>query len=357
MALIRLHRFRGETSDDARKLACRTLGPETRIHAERTVKKKGLRGLFGASQIEVLASRQGVRKRRTKVDLYEARRRFMRRLSEVTDPVRNIFDGVNSLTRLYRHLVNVGVSEPLAEGLMHSVRRSLPPDRMREFALVKQQLRSLVLGAIRTSGGLEGGKGPGSLFFVGPTGVGKTTTIAKLAANLRIFHHRDIALVTTDTFRVGAYDQLKAYAEAIDVPLHVAQSGAELTEKVQKLSEDHLVLVDTAGASKAETVWIGLIGRCVKRLERCATYLLLDAGAHSTNQAQVLRRFSPLRIDNLILTKTDENIVHGQVLDILIYTGLPVAYVTTGQNVPGDIARADEEELADLILGKGFEDL
>jgi flagellar biosynthesis protein FlhF len=282
---------------------------------------------------------------------------LLSRLDDATDPVRRIFDGIQALTVLFDHLRHRGVSDSLAEGIILSLREIVPPARMGDFSLVKEALRQKIRRMMRCSWGIDPSFDSNVAVFVGPTGAGKTTTVAKIAASMRLVHHLDVALISTDTFRVGAMDQISAYAEAIGTPMRVVRNEVEMMTAVRDLSHCQVVLIDTAGLGSRGSEWVDRLGLAVKSIAKCTTYLLLDMGAHLQNQMAVLRRLGGLRIDNFVFTKADECAVHGQILDLLVYTGVPVAYITNGQNVPGDIQAARTEDLADLILGPEYPQL
>ncbi len=359
MPLIKLHSFRGLSVEEAEEKARFSLGPQLDIHATRAVRRRGFRGLLGASEIEILATRRAAIKAPVASDIYEARRNFISRLETATDTVRNIFDGVSALTTLYEYVLSRGVSSQLAEGMLLSMKGFVPPLKMRDFGFVKESFREYLRKLIRISGGIDPCGLNNVAVMIGPTGSGKTTTVAKLAARMKIDYRLSVALVTTDTFRVGAVDQIGLYADALGTPLKVATDGDSLAEAIHGFADYRVVIVDTAGigGTSPEKSFLEGMRSAMNRAGRCMTYLLLDMRAHSANQAEVLKKFSPIRIDNLILTKTDECAVHGQILDVLVYTGIPVAYVTNGQNVPGDLRKATSLGVADMILGDGFDSL
>lgn len=356
MTMVKFLRFRGESLAEAEAKAVGRLGSTARIHTSRSVRKAGLLGWLGRKEVEILAS-PVLEKKKEAGGVIEGRRRLLSRLNEVTGSVQSIYDGVESYTTAFEHLLGRGVSEKLAESLVLSLGTVVPAKRMCDFALVKEALRQRLCRIVRCSWGIDPSFESNVALMVGPTGVGKTTTVAKLAASMRLVNRLDVALVTTDTFRVGAVDQLRTYADAIGVPLRVARSHDELEAAVRSLAGCQVVLVDTAGLGSSESHWIAGLSETVRRIPHCTTYLLLGMGAHLANQMEVLRRVAPLRIDNFVLTKADECALPGHVLDLLVYTGVPVAYVTDGQNVPGDIAQARSEELADRILGPGYASL
>ncbi|MFW5829362.1 MAG: flagellar biosynthesis protein FlhF [Planctomycetota bacterium] len=188
------------------------------------------------------------------------------------------------------------------------------------------------------------------LLLVGPTGVGKTTTIAKLAGELVLRQHRRIALITIDTYRIGAADQLRAYADLLDVPFEVAQTPAQLHAALARFADYDNVLIDTAGRSHADSARIlELKGFCRQHasLQVCLT---VSATCGRAEFAAVVERFSILPIQHAIVTKLDECMAHGRLYGCLRRHHLPVSYVTMGQEVPDDIKAADRSALAHAVL-------
>jgi flagellar biosynthesis protein FlhF len=185
----------------------------------------------------------------------------------------------------------------------------------------------------------------GMFALVGPTGVGKTTTIAKLAARFaRRRGPRDIALVTTDAYRIGAREQLYTYGRLIGVPVFEAGDRETLAATLARLAEYRLVLVDTAGMSQrdrslaAQLAWI-------EAIPTLRALLVLPANAQSADLDEVVRRFWGVRPEALVLTKLDETGRLGASLSVAVRHQLPVAYVTDGQRVPEDIHLAEPHRL------------
>ncbi len=186
--------------------------------------------------------------------------------------------------------------------------------------------------------------------FVGPTGVGKTTTLAKLAARARRERGDSVAIISVDTYRVAAVEQLRAFAEMLDVPFEVAFTPLDLRQALVRHGDVDRVFIDTTGRSPFDVDSISLMAGTVQ-VARGRSVLCMPAGLRQTDCEAVLqgyRRFSPVSV---ILTKWDETSAPGETLSLLIERGLSVAYVTVGQEVPEDIVTADATELAASLLG------
>ena len=187
--------------------------------------------------------------------------------------------------------------------------------------------------------------------LVGPTGVGKTTTIAKLAANFKLAHGFRPGLVTVDMFRIAAVEQLRTYAEIIDLPLAVATSDGGMSRAIQELGDVDIVLIDTAGRSPRDELKIRELADFLAEARPDEVHLVLSAAAGEKSLRAAVERFSVVRVNRLILTKLDEAESLGGVLSVLGQADRPVSYLTTGQAVPDDIEPADRARLARLILG------
>lgn len=178
----------------------------------------------------------------------------------------------------------------------------------------------------------------GQIALVGPTGVGKTTTIAKLAARFALRHGRQhLALVTTDSYRVGAHEQLRIYGRILDVPVRVANNGDELHEILMSLQNKRLVLIDTAGMSQRDVRLCEQFAELRKGSPAIKNYLVMSATTQRSALAETVRAFADADLQGCIVTKIDEATSLGNVLSVIIDNGLPLSYIGDGQRVPEDI--------------------
>ncbi len=180
--------------------------------------------------------------------------------------------------------------------------------------------------------------------LTGPTGVGKTTTVAKLASNLSM-NGVSVGLITIDTFRIAAVEQLKIYARILDAPLEVALSPAELKNCLHSLRDMDVVLIDTAGRSHRDKEHMNDLEKYLDAAPEIETRLTLSATASDRQLEETIRNFSRVRVDGLIFTKLDEAVRLGPIFNQQVRTGLPISYFTTGQSVPEDIEEASVKRL------------
>lgn len=188
------------------------------------------------------------------------------------------------------------------------------------------------------------------LVLVGPTGAGKTTTLAKLAVSERMHGHK-VALVSMDTYKIGGVEQLSIYADALKEKLHVAGKDKNFKDIIKQLSDYDLILADCAGANPFESSRLEDTQKQVDTVE-AAIGLVLPANMNSAEMTALPRAFTPLRPGHLIFTKLDETIFLGGLINTAIQSGLPVCFVTDGQRVPQDLMQIDAKSLSRRLLAK-----
>ena len=186
--------------------------------------------------------------------------------------------------------------------------------------------------------------------FVGPTGVGKTTTIAKIASELAIGQKRRTALITFDTYRIAAVEQIRIYARIIGVPCLVVNSRKALQSALKRLGRAEAVLIDTAGRSQRNPGRMQALADVLSLDEEIETHLVLSATTKERDLLDAWRRFTVAAPDRLIFTKIDESASFGGLYNVAHYSGRPLSYLTTGQRVPEDIEVAEKERVARLVL-------
>ena len=249
--------------------------------------------------------------------------------------------------RLYALLTHNGVEDLLAEEMVRGLE---PGDGDDERGDLRKQLAERLLGRVRTAAPLATRRGRQVVGFFGPTGVGKTTTIAKIAADASIRYGRKVGLITTDTYRIGAVEQLAAYADILELPMQVAKDQDQLRTQLRSMKTCDLVLVDTAGRNPKDDQAVGRMADELSPELVPERMLCVAAGTNTRTLAEVLRAFKPVGVSELAITKMDECVGHGSMLNAHLRTGLPLTYYTTGQRVPEDIEAASAERLVRLVL-------
>lgn len=188
--------------------------------------------------------------------------------------------------------------------------------------------------------------------FVGPTGVGKTTTIAKLAAEQVLKHRRKVGLITADTYRVAAVEQLRTYATILNVPLEVVVSPLDLNKAFESLKDRDIILMDTAGRNFRNEMHVSETNALLRDRGASETYLVLSLTTKYSDMRAIARNFSQYKLDKVLFTKMDETDSYGPILNLLEEFPLQLSYLTNGQSVPDDIAEADGRRIIDAILGE-----
>ncbi len=252
----------------------------------------------------------------------------------------------------YLQLVQNQVAEELAVEILKNIQRQCRPEHLAQESFVQDQLALQLEKLIPVSGEIVRKKayGPHVVALIGPTGVGKTTTIAKLAANLKLREKRKIGLITIDTYRIAAIDQLKKYADIIGSPLRIVGNPEDLRDAVASMSDCDFVLIDTAGRSPNDTLKLNELKNFLMAASPDEVHLVLSTTSSQACVELAIERFSDVRIDKIIFTKLDEAAHVGVVLNVIRKVNKSLSYVTTGQDVPRDIEVGHGRKLAQMIL-------
>ena len=255
------------------------------------------------------------------------------------------------LFHLFTELLDAELGEQTARELVENVRNDPHAAGISDPMLLRARVASIVENDIRVSGPIMVTPGRCRLAaLVGPTGVGKTTTIAKLAANFRLKEKRRVGLITVDTYRIAAVEQLRTYAEIIDLPMHVVSTPREMRETVSRMNHLDLILLDTAGRSPKDEVRIQELKAFLGEAGADEVHLVLSSVTGAQTLEKTAERFAAVGVTSLILTKLDEANGLGNILPLVRSSGLPLSYLTDGQNVPDDIQTADAHRLARMML-------
>lgn len=186
---------------------------------------------------------------------------------------------------------------------------------------------------------------------IGPTGVGKTTTLAKIAAECVLKHHKKVAFITTDTYRIAAIEQLKTYAKILDVPIEVCYNLEDFKLAAEKFKDFDLVFIDTAGRNFRNQKYVTDLKEAIDFDNDMETFLVLALTSKQKDMEEIRRQFSLIHIDKFIFTKLDETSVYGSMLNMAEKFSTGIAYVTNGQDVPDDLIEANAEIITNTILG------
>lgn len=388
---MQIRKFEGRTMAEAIKHVKSELGSDAVILSTKNTNKglSGSFGLFGAPMVEVTAAldrnpsvnvrAEGVSAKPLRplpkeytdggISLNPHREDLGYLRDEIKDMKRLIVEmnktkksgGANKaslpggLKVFYSGMIDSGVDVQLAKMVIEKCAQG--PGRYGnkknkgKISPAKEALAMTMMNLVEVSGGikLNGRKGT-AVAFVGPTGVGKTTTIAKLAAQYTK-KGKNVSLITIDTYRVGAVEQFRTYAKILNVPVGVASTPRELREKIRFFKDKDLILIDTAGRSHKDHRQISFLKEFFPAAKGVPQIqLLLSATTKDSDIADIVKRFGKLPVKGHLITKLDECTSFGSLLNVVDRHKVPYSYFTTGQRVPEDIEIATPERVADLIL-------
>ncbi|MBO5246260.1 MAG: 50S ribosome-binding GTPase, partial [Eubacterium sp.] len=260
---------------------------------------------------------------------------------------------VHMFRMLYRTLLENEVDEvyinQLLDDVMKVARKGSSMDLILSHVYQKMILKFGNPRVITTKG-----KGPNIVFFIGPTGVGKTTTIAKIASKFKVEQGKKVAFLTADTYRISATEQLRTYSNILDAPMTVVYAPEELAGAVDKFSDYDLIFVDTAGFShknEAQREDTKKLLQVLGTQYQTMVYLVLSATTKYRDLKEICDMYRSITDFSLIFTKLDETSAYGNLLNIKLYADAEISYMTNGQNVPDDIAVFQAQEIVKKLLG------
>lgn len=259
------------------------------------------------------------------------------------------------LKLIYNKLMENEMDEKYANAIINDINASLKKESNIDsiLAAVYQKI-ILKLGE---PDGIETDERKKIIFFIGPTGVGKTTTIAKLASDFKLNKGKSVAMVTADTYRIAAVEQLNTYAGILDVPVSVAYSPSEICGCLNEFSGYDVIFVDTAGRSHKNEEQKDELIELINNVKNggydadIETFLVLSVTTKYKDLINIADTYKEIDDYRLLFTKLDETVTLGNIINLKCYTGAPLSYTTSGQNVPDDIETIDVQKLAKNLLG------
>ena len=256
----------------------------------------------------------------------------------------------------YMQLIENQVAEELASEIIKTIQQQVRPEHYSQKEVMQEKIAEQLEKLLPTTGPIQRTKktGPHVVALIGSTGVGKTTTIAKLAANLKLREKHRVGLITLDTYRIAAVDQLKRYADIIGSPLKVVATAEDLTKALLEMQDFDFVLIDTAGRSPNDTMKLNELKSLLAIAEPDEVHLVVSTTSSEECIQLAINKFSDVRVDKIIFTKLDEAAHVGVVLNTVRKVNKSLSYLTTGQDVPDDIEVGRGRRLAQLILGSGL---
>ncbi|MGM9974660.1 MAG: flagellar biosynthesis protein FlhF [Clostridiaceae bacterium] len=329
------------------------MGGEALIVSQRKVRKQGLWGLFSSRLIEITAAKE--EKARDDVNLNTTPSYYYKRMGHPHDNSDKTEEILRELQKLkssideskekespFRKMLReLDLSDELIEEIINTVKEGDITEEKAQKSLPKLLKPYLSVSSRELKG---------NVVLVGPTGVGKTTTIAKLAGRLSLIDKKSVGLITVDTYRIGAVEQLKTYAEIMNIPFKVVVTLKDMEEAVKELSHCDVVLIDTTGRSSKNSMQISELRAFIDKSKSKDIHLVISAGTKDKDVVNIIEAYRTLAYTRLIVTKLDETMTYGVILSIANAAKVPVSYITSGQNVPEDIQVPTKDKLVRLIL-------
>ncbi|MBN1493496.1 MAG: flagellar biosynthesis protein FlhF [Candidatus Omnitrophica bacterium] len=390
-----IKKYVGESMQQAFDAVKKDLGADAVILHTKTKKRNGILGLWGKEMVEITASKdvnimqnpevkipeeqarpEGnfladlyKKSDQPKVDLHSnshdagalGSRILQYELKEIKDLVSNVlkrsqYSDLSNLSDelldFHLLLIQQHVSEDLAKEIIHRINNELRNEELNNRDLIREVLKKTVCNMLKRSDPIVVNKPGKRVAFIGPTGVGKTTTIAKLAANFALQQGKKVGLITIDTYRIAAVEQLRIYADIINIPLEVVLTVYEMKKALEKLKHCDLILIDTAGRSQNNKMQMSELKAFLDVIDPDETHLVLSTITNYQNVMDTIEKFNDLHFDKLLFTKLDEAVNFGLILSIITKVSKSMSYLTMGQNVPDDIEIGDSRYVAELLLGE-----
>ncbi len=338
------------------------LGSDAIILQTRRVKRGGFLGIGAKIYVEVTAMQEDVKKpsvslQREQPIGQESTSQLKMELEDIKHTLKSVNDKLLSVHTsgrfpepfegIHSKLINSGLYQSEAASIVEGVAQNMTPIEARDKTRLSKALKVRFDDMVKTERVIFSASQ--KAIVVGPTGVGKTTTLAKIAAMMKMKEKIPLTIVTLDTYRIAAAQQLKTYADIMHIPFKVVYTPQE-AEEISSSVKDNLIIVDTAGRSQKNELKITETFSYVRSIKPNLIFLVIDATKKRSDVEDVIEHFSLMSPTHVILTKLDETSSLVGILEALKNSGLPLSFVTNGQNVPEDIMYADEVNIPSLLV-------
>jgi flagellar biosynthesis protein FlhF len=376
---MKVKKYMAPSMPEAMNKIRKELGQDAVILNSRVVHTGGMFGFFRKKSIEVIAAidtQQPVKTKNKPLREEQSRQPALFSLSSENKQEADLAQEIHDLKKMMEHLTASKSSGDaiFPEGVQrimdklkkqeispNIIDQAVPPllefyylnkgnATERELAEWMKAWLIQQLSAVHSFQGIDFSKR--YISVVGPTGVGKTTTLAKIAAQCVLKHQKKVAFITTDTYRISAIDQLKTYASILNVPIEVCYNREDVEKAMAALSYCDLILIDTAGRNYRQQQYVDDLKEMFSFNEKMQTHLVLSLTAKMKDMEAVCDQFSHVTVDSFIFTKMDETSTYGAALSMALTYGKGVSYMTNGQNVPDDLREVSRADIVNLMFGE-----
>jgi len=381
---MRIKRYTAPTVKEAVDQMKHELGKDAVILQSRKVEKEGIFSVSEKPMMEVLAAVDVPEEQIVKKESFTQKKRsscnlpqefgrdasprdveiLKSEVKEIRATVGEIVDYLRynnlpflpeNLLVVLKQLIDNEVEEKIAKCLVQEIHINLKGDEYNNLKLILKQLLARISAFIRVPKNNNIlGKTPYIVSLIGPTGVGKTTTLAKLVANAKLRDHRQVAVISADTYRIAAVEQLKTFANIAGVPFKVVYTPEDMKRAVSQFSDVDQIFIDTTGRSPNDSIHVKEIAAIIEAASPDETHLVLSVTTRYNDLLEVLQKFKIASYNRFLFTKLDETTSLGVILNILTRVRKPIAYLTMGQNVPDDIMSVNPKKLARMIVRRKF---
>ena len=379
-----IKKYVGANAKEALKKVERDLGKEAVIISQRAIRKPGFMGFFSPKIVEITATVETLEKSKSFIpnsnvsDVYKKEEINYEEDKEIRKEVEEMKSILNAYIKVKNDELKQEQEKKIDEKVDNSVidnevkflkyieeklsdmdvPKSIIKDIKKDLEDKKVELLSekdadkFIRQSIENYITVDEGEISGVVALVGPTGVGKTTTIAKLAGNLALIKRKKVGLITVDTYRIGAVEQLRTYAEIMNIKFKVVFSIGEMEEAIEAMKDCDVILIDTTGRSSKNTMQVMELKAYIDKANVNSSYLVVSATTKEKDIDIISEGFSTLDYRGVILTKLDETSTYGALINLCKRTKVPIKYITFGQSVPEDIRVPSREEIIDIVLGE-----
>lgn len=367
---MKIKKYRAKSAHEAMIELKRELGPDAVILNTKTVRASGVFGFLKKPLVEITAAYEEVEDKDTSNDqeynkeLKEINRELLELKAILKEDVikeypnyiekseETIVKYPESLQILKENLLSNGVYEDIIDKIFFDICNKIDIDQKTEEE-VKEIVKYHLSEQLGNPQPITLDKSQEKIFFIGPTGVGKTTTLAKVAASLVLEDRYKVGLITSDTYRIGAVDQLKIYGDILDLPLKVSYNKKDMDQAFEQFKEKDILLIDTAGRNHNDSEQIDELRKVLETTTDREVYLLVNATIDRKLLKNIINKYNFVDDYKIIITKLDEAESFGSIFNIRFITGKDISYYTNGQSVPDDIKVFNKDFVVEKLIERG----